>query len=165
MARGYGIGNFGDAYFGVTKYVDVSAASSVSSGFDAVAYKTVATNTEVVSQSVVTSAAVVTYNGIGLIYADSVVTASGTRVREVSGVSASSVSGSCNTAIVNNLSITIPAVVSTSTSYERVRESDVTITPTATNSITAFYKYEPVAKDNESWTEIPTSGGTWSDVA
>jgi hypothetical protein len=165
MARGYGIGNFGDAYFGVTKYVDVSAASSVSSGFDAVAYKTVATNTEVASQSVVTSAAVVTYSGIGLIYADSVVTASGTRVREVSGVSASSVSGSCNTAIVNNLSITIPAVVSTSTSYERVRESDVTITSTATSSITAFYKYEPVAKENETWNDVSASGGTWNDVS
>ena len=36
MARGYSVGNFGDAYFGTTKYVDaaavVSASSSVTSG-------------------------------------------------------------------------------------------------------------------------------------
>lgn len=165
MARGYGIGNFGDAYFGVTKYVDASASASVNSTFDATAYKTVSTDTQVIAQSVVTSAAVVTYNGIGLVYGNSDATSSGTRVREISSTVSASVSGLCNTAIINNIPLVITAVSNINSDMERVRLSDVTIAPNATATVDARYKFEPIAKDNESWTEIPTSGGTWSDVA
>ena len=43
MARGYGVGNFGDAYYGVTKYVDASATASVSASVTtyALAYRNV----------------------------------------------------------------------------------------------------------------------------
>lgn len=165
MARGFGIGNFGDAYFGVTKYVDVSAQVDATSTFNAVAAKTASTGALTAGDTVTSAIAVVTYSGTATVFGDSSATMGGQLVREISATSSASASMTPSAVTVNNISLSLDASVSSGIDILRVRTTDVTILPELTTTVTARYKYEPVAKDNETWTDVPTASGTWTEVA
>lgn len=165
MARGYGIANFGDAYFGVTKYVDISAQAGAASTFNAVAAKTASTGALTAGDTVITAIAVVTYSGTATMFGDSSATMGGQLVREISATSTVSATGLCNTAIINNIPLSISGSSSGSIAPYRARGVSATISPELTSTVTALYKYEPVAKDNESWTNVLPGGETWTEVA
>jgi hypothetical protein len=47
----------------------------------------------------------------------------------------------------------------------RKRETGGTITAINTFEASGRYKYEQIAKDNETWNDVSASGGTWTEVA
>jgi hypothetical protein len=47
---------------------------------------------------------------------------------------------------------------------ERIHLGDSVVILSSDISASGQYKYEPIAKDNETWNDVPASGGTWNDV-
>lgn len=54
---------------------------------------------------------------------------------------------------------------STTSACVRKRETGGTITAINTFEASGRYKYEQIAKDNETWNDVSASGGTWTEVA
>ena len=147
MARGYGVGNFGDAYFGVTKYVDGSATASPSCSVTANATATF------------TSSQPQTINASLTATADMV------RVKSVESIveSASVVVSNAETVVVSDA--TINASLSTSISYKRVRLFDAAISVQCSVTASAREKWEPIAISAETRTTLAETEQVWTEVA
>ena len=147
MARGYGVGNFGDAYYGVTKYVDASATVSPSASL--------------------TSNATATYVSGQPNQIDATVTATAdmVRVKLVESIVESSSVVVSNAETVVAASSSFSPTSSISASCERVRLFNAAISVQCSVTTSAREKWEPIADFPETWTQIADTAEVWTKVA
>lgn len=147
MARGYGVGNFGDAYYGVTKYVDGEAAASVSAS--------------------VTSNATATFSSGDpqTIAATLSITADMVRVKSVESIVESSSVIVSNAETVVTSSALITSTSTGSVSYIRIRLVDAIMAVQCSATASAREKWEPIAVTPETWTPLADTAEIWTEVA
>lgn len=147
MARGYGVGNYGDAYYGVTKYVDAVATASPTASVSANA-----TATFVSAQP-------------GQIDATVTATANMVRVKSVESIVESSTTVVSSAEIVVAASATLPASASVAVDYERVRQTNGISSSQAVLVTIGREKWEPIAVGAQTWNSIAAGSQTWTEVA
>lgn len=148
MARGYGVGNYGDAFFGVTKYVDAVASAAVSASVESNA---TATFTSAQPQAI---AATVTAS------ADMV------RVKLVESIveSASVIVSNAETVVASSAVINAAASAQ-NVPYIRIRLVSAATSVQCTATGSAVEKWEPIAQDSQSWSTIEKTPIDWSNIA
>lgn len=147
MARGYGVGNFGDAYYGVTKYVDASASATISASVSSNA-----TATFVSGQP-------------QQIDATTTITSNMVRVKSVEGIIESSTVTVSNAEVIYVSSSSLTPACSVTSQCERVRLFSGIITLQSTVSVSAREKWEPIAITAETWTPLTDTAQIWTEVA
>jgi len=147
MARGYGIANYGEAYYGITKYVDGAATASPSCS--------------------VTANATATFNSAQPQTITAAVTANANMVRvksvETIVQTSSAVVTSAEIVVVGDASISASLLMTTD--YIRIREVNAIMTVQCAMTSVAREKWEPIADSPETWTAIADTDQIWTEVA
>jgi hypothetical protein len=145
--RGYGVGNYGDAYYGVTKFVDASANATLSASVSANATATFVSGQPQQIDATVTA------------------TADMVRVKSVEGIveSASVIVSNAETVVAASASASVSS--SSSASFLRVRTTDGISTAQAVTVTIGREKWEPIAVGAQTWNTIATGSQIWTEVA
>lgn len=92
-------------------------------------------------------------------------TADCVRVRVTTQIVGANASVSCDGFITAWGGATIDVNLDASSACARVRKSPATIAGAADFTASGRYKYEQIAKDNESWAVVPQGNEIWTEVA
>lgn len=185
MARGYGVALYGDSLYGVTKYVDASASTTVLSGFTAASTRVRESDSLVAAQSSIASIAFSSLVAASAITTTSSLVNASQRIREVSATVSATASATATVDKIHLSGSSISAEVVTSVqplvvyqgqangsssstisaNVNRLQPISSVVVVNATLDANAYYKYEPTVQDAEPWTDILADDPVWSTLS